>query len=101
MGQSPLPLAVLASQVSREREDLQFLTDKVSIEKTPAYEGYNTRHATEQGHSVKAKTKAVYLPLIARRAPSSNMSRKTPCTIIDYKTSVMKQNKFEWISTGL
>ncbi len=67
-GQSPLPLAVLASQlisVSRAREeDLQFLTDMASIDKTPEYGGYNTRRAREQGQSVKAKTKAVYLPLI-------------------------------------
>ena len=67
-GQFPLPLVFLASQVisvSRAREeDLHFLTDIVNIEKTPEYGGYNTRRAREQGHSVKAKIKAVYLPLI-------------------------------------
>ena len=26
--------------------------------------GYNTRLASEQGHAIKARTKAVYLPLI-------------------------------------
>ena len=65
---SPLPLSILTSQVisaGRAREeDLQFLTEIVSNENTPEFGGYNTRRAREQGHSIKAKTNAVYLPLI-------------------------------------
>jgi len=46
------------------------------------------------------------LPKGARRAPGSNMSRKTPSTIVNNKTSVIKQNKlppkfsfFHWTTT--
>lgn len=66
--QSPLRLTVLAGQViaaARARQqDLEFLKAIVTLENTPEYGGYNTRRAREQGHSVKAKTKAVYLPLV-------------------------------------
>lgn len=66
--QSPLRLTVLAGQViaaARARQqDLQFLKAIVTLENTPEYGGYNTRCAREQGHSVKAKTKAVHLPLV-------------------------------------
>ena len=65
---SPLPLRVIVRQVislQRAREtDFNFLTDIIYVENTPEFGGYNTRLAREQGHASKARTKAVYLPLI-------------------------------------
>ena len=65
---SPLPLRVIVSQVislQRAREtDFNFLTDIIYVQNTPELGGYNTRLAREQGHASKARTKAVYLPLI-------------------------------------
>lgn len=51
--------------VSRARqEDFQFLAEIISLDNTPEFGGYTTRRAREQGHSVKTRTKALYLPLI-------------------------------------
>ena len=65
---SPLPLKVLASQcisVNRAREtDFMFINDIISEPNIPEFGGYNTRSSREQGHSIKPKTRAVYLPLI-------------------------------------
>ena len=47
-----------------EENDLQFLRDVVSVENCPEYNGFNTRLCREQGHSIKPKTKVVYLPLM-------------------------------------
>ncbi len=41
------------------------------------------------------------MPNGARRAPILNMFRKAPSTIINSKTSVIKQNTLQWISIGL
>jgi len=63
-----LPLSVLAKKaVSRSHEqesDFAFLQAVLCTPKYPEYNGYNTRIATEQGHTVRCKTKADYLPLI-------------------------------------
>ena len=65
---SPLSLKVLASQcisLKRARDmDFQFIHDIVSVPNTPEYGGFNTAQCREKGHNIKAKTKAVYLPLI-------------------------------------
>ena len=62
------PLPVIVSQVislQRAREtDFNFLTDIIYVQNTPELGGYNTRLAREQGHASKARTKAVYSPLI-------------------------------------
>ena len=44
--------------------DFQFLLDLYSSADCPEYNGYNTKLCREQGHTLKPKTKVVYLPLI-------------------------------------
>ncbi len=58
-----IDLAQTAILVSRARErDFEFLRDV--CKGGPEYSGYNTKKAREEGHSLKPKTKAIYLPLI-------------------------------------
>ena len=65
---SPLPLRILARQhISTQRAqfmDYTFLQEIVGKPGTPEFSGYNTSHSREQGHTVRPRTRAVYLPLI-------------------------------------
>ena len=67
-----------------EENDLQFLLDVISQESCPEYNGCNnTELCREQGHSIKPKTKVVYLPLM-------DSSPSDPKTMM---TSIMKPKK--------
>lgn len=65
--QSTLPLGIFASRVisvSRARkENFQFLTIIISLEKTPEFGVYNTSVQGNKAIQSKPQTKAVYLPL--------------------------------------
>lgn len=65
---SPLPLKILAHQVislKRAKDtDFQFMKDIVTVQNTPEFGGYNTKLSRLQSHSVRPKTRSVYLPLV-------------------------------------
>jgi len=63
-----MPLRVLAHQVAAlsraSSTDFAFLHDVVTKDQVPEFNGYNTKLAREQGHSIKPHTRAIYRPLI-------------------------------------
>ena len=63
-----LSLKVLAEQsvIRRRAQDLDFgfLKSIACVPKTPEYDGFNTKLAREQSHSLKSATTVMYTPLI-------------------------------------
>ena len=58
-------LAEMAISSNRAHEmDMSFFSDIVKAENCPEFNGYNTQICRDQGHVLKSKTKAMYLPLI-------------------------------------
>ena len=54
-------------EVSRKRaaeNDFAFIQEVITADKCPEFNGYNTKHSREHGHSLAPKTNVVYLPLI-------------------------------------
>ena len=47
-----------------EENDFAFFQDILTSSKCPEFNGYNTKLCREQGHTLKPKTKVVYMPLI-------------------------------------
>ena len=65
---TPLSLKVLATKVMVTKwaaeNDSNFFKDITTPKDVPEYNGYNTRHAREESHTVGKKIVAVYCPLI-------------------------------------